>query len=303
MVAKEMNIRLEKPGTYVVAVSGGVDSMALLNLLSNTVGPSHKLIVAHLDHGIRTDSKEDRLLVEKTSKDLGLSFIYKEAHLGPDSSEATARQARYKFLDSVKLDNQAVAIVTAHHKDDLIETAIINILRGTGRKGLTSLSSQPEKLRPLLSYSKADIIRYAKEQNLTWREDSTNADTTYLRNYIRLKLLPRLDDSAKSKLFEIINNAAGFNKELDQMLHLLLEENAKDNQIDRQWFIGLPHNLALEVMASYLRANNIRGFDSQTLEKLVVGAKVAERNRKFPIQKGYFLSINNNKLALTHSER
>jgi len=303
MLTKEMNIQLDKPGTYVVAVSGGVDSMTLLNLLSNTVRPDQKIIVAHLDHGVRPDSKEDRLLVEKTSKDLGLNFIYNEAKLGPKASEEKARQARYGFLDRVKQDNQAVAIVTAHHKDDLIETAIINLIRGTGRKGLTSLSSQPDKLRPLLNYSKADILKYAQEQGIAWREDSTNADTTYLRNYIRLKLLPRLNDSAKSKLFEIINNAAGFNEELDQALQILLEDHAKDNQIDRQWFVSLPHNLAMEVMASYLRANNIRSFDSQTLEKLVVAAKVAERNRKFPIQKGYFLSINNNKLALTHSER
>jgi tRNA(Ile)-lysidine synthase len=303
MLLEDMDVNLDKPGTYVIAVSGGVDSMVLLNLLSNSKRTDQKLVIAHLDHGIRLDSKEDRQLVEQTAKSLDLDFKYKEAALGRNGSEEKARQVRYAFLNKVKQDNDALAIVTAHHKDDLIETAIINLIRGTGRKGLSSLTSSDERLRPLIGYSKAEIISYAQKEDLVWREDSTNSDTSYLRNYIRIKLLPRLNDSAKYKLTEIINSAAGLNKELDQLIQILLENHAKDNQIDRRWFVTLPHNLAREVMATYLRSNDIRSFDSQTLEKLVVAAKVAERNRKFSIQKGYFLIIKDNKLALTHSER
>src|SRR5688572_27728765 len=127
------------PGKYIVAVSGGVDSMVLLHLLSQH--SQSELIVAHFDHGIRPDSAEDRKLVEKTAKKYGLEFVYREGELGPGASEAEAREARYGFLQIIKVKHNAKAIVTAHHQDDMLETAIINMLRGTGRKGLSSLVS------------------------------------------------------------------------------------------------------------------------------------------------------------------
>src|SRR5438132_889977 len=127
-----MDIALE-PGTYIVAVSGGVDSMVLLDLLRTK--PELKLIVAHYDHGMRPNSTADRQLVQAVSKHHGLTFIYDQGKLG-NASEATARRARYDFLHQVREASQARAIITAHHQDDLLETAILNILRGTGRRGL-----------------------------------------------------------------------------------------------------------------------------------------------------------------------
>jgi tRNA(Ile)-lysidine synthetase-like protein len=101
-------------GRYVVAVSGGVDSVALLDILRQQTGL--ELIVAHFDHGIRKDSCQDRLLVEQLAKRYGLTFVYEEAKLGPRTSEETARRARYAFLNKVMREHQAVAIVTAHHQ-------------------------------------------------------------------------------------------------------------------------------------------------------------------------------------------
>jgi tRNA(Ile)-lysidine synthetase-like protein len=132
-----MKIQLPK-GRYVVAVSGGVDSVVLLDALSKL--PNLELVVAHLDHGIREDSIEDRRFVASLAASYGLVFEYGEGRLGSGASEATAREARYNFLRGVKMKHDAKAIITAHHQDDLIETAILNMLRGTGRKGLTSLS-------------------------------------------------------------------------------------------------------------------------------------------------------------------
>jgi tRNA(Ile)-lysidine synthase len=172
-----MRVELEKPGTYVIAVSGGVDSMALLDLLVESITEKQKLVVAHVDHGMRPDSAEDRKLVEKTAKALNLDFEYLEARLGPNASEETAREVRYKFLYHIKDKYKAEAIITAHHEDDLIETAIINLIRGTSRKGMSSLSSREGIIRPLLTYPKAELIKYAKSSKLVWREDSTNSDT------------------------------------------------------------------------------------------------------------------------------
>ena len=114
-----------QPGTYVVAVSGGVDSMVLLDLLAKQ--PDIKLIVAHYDHGIRSDSKLDRELVASSAKKYKIPFVYESGNLGPGTSENQARIARYNFLRKVQKESKADAIVTAHHQDDALETAILNI--------------------------------------------------------------------------------------------------------------------------------------------------------------------------------
>src|SRR5689334_19288064 len=121
-----------QPGKYVLAVSGGVDSMVLLHALQGR--PGVKLVVAHYDHGIRPDSHEDRHLVQVVAAQHGLPFEYEEDWLGWGTSEETAREARYNFLERTRQRHKSDAIITAHHQDDVLETAIINLLRGTGRK-------------------------------------------------------------------------------------------------------------------------------------------------------------------------
>jgi tRNA(Ile)-lysidine synthetase-like protein len=298
-----MRVELEKPGTYVIAVSGGVDSMALLDLLVESITEKQKLVVAHVDHGMRPDSAEERKLVEKTAKALNLDFEYLEARLGPNASEETAREVRYKFLYHIKDKYKAEAIITAHHEDDLIETAIINLIRGTSRKGMSSLSSREGIIRPLLTYPKAELIKYAESSKLVWREDSTNSDTSYLRNYVRLNIVPRLDTSAKSKLVGILHKSSSVNSELDNILLNMLSNQSQPGTIDRLWFISLPHNMSREIMAMWFRMNSVSGFDRRSLERLVVSAKTASDNQRFPIKHGYHLLVKRQSLALEGPER
>src|SRR3989338_6989044 len=108
--------------------------------------------------------------LKKTAQKYGLPFEVGHGRLGKAASEETARQARYEFLDKVKRKYKADAIITAHHQDDLIETAFLNILRGTGRKGLSSIVN-PKIRRPILNVPKAEILAYAKQHHLKWYED------------------------------------------------------------------------------------------------------------------------------------
>jgi len=300
-----MNVVLPKPGSYVVAVSGGVDSMALLHVLKEESrrGGGWKLVVAHLDHGIRPESAEDRRLVQATARDYKLPFVYHEGRLGAGASEAAAREARYSFLRSVQKASDAVAIVTAHHQDDVLETAIINILRGSGRKGLTALSDRPGLARPLLGVPKKDVIAYARGQGLEWLEDSTNRDEAYLRNYVRHRLLTRFSDADRERFRQIITDLGRTNRELDTLLVKQLQEQLPAGTLDRQWFNSLPHGVAREVMAAWLRADGSPGFDSKTLERLVVAAKTAVVGKAFPIQAGLNMKVLANSLALASSER
>lgn len=292
---KAIDISIE-PGKYVVAVSGGLDSMTLLNILKDH--PDLELIVAHFDHGIRTDSKVDRHIVQDFARQLDLPFVYEVVKLGPNASEAVARTARYKFLEQTRRSNNARAIVTAHHQDDVMETALINILRGTNRKGLTSLSNRPTIIRPLLNVSKKDIRAYAQSHNLKWREDSTNKDETYLRNYIRSQLLPKFDSSSKAQLMNIIEETRGINAELDLQMINLAHIQPSQRVLDRAWFISLPHDIGREFLATWLRLREVGEFDSKTLERLVVGAKVNRAGSLINISGGVSLAVGKDHLAL-----
>ena len=288
-------------GRYVVAVSGGVDSVVLLDLLSQR--PELHLTVAHFDHGIRPDSAADRTFVQALAKKYDLPFVYGTAQLGAGASEDEARKARYQFLDQVRRASQTSSIVTAHHQDDLLETAVLNLMRGTGRKGLTSLQDRPDIRRPLLAYSKQTIVAYATVQGLAWHEDVTNNDQAYRRNYVRHSILPRLTSEGRQRLIDILTRQRAVNEELDGLLINYLHVQPVSRMLDRKAFTQLPHDIAKEVLASWLRANGQANFDRKTLERVTVSAKVGRVGSFAALKDGNCLVIGVNNLALKRSER
>jgi len=189
---------------YIVAVSGGVDSVVLLDMLVTKKLPTtyhllptnYQLIVAHFDHGIRQDSAGDAIFVAELAKKYGLQYITKREELGPNASEEKARDERYAFLRSVA-EKHGAKLVTAHHADDVIESIAINLSRGTGWRGLAVIDS--DVVRPLTDMNKSEILNYAKKHNLKWREDSTNSTNAYLRNRIRTRIAD-LDSDTKRQL-------------------------------------------------------------------------------------------------------
>ena len=290
-----------QPGSYVVAVSGGVDSIALLHALAQL--PDVKLTVSHFDHGIRDDSHLDRQLVQKMAKQLGVPFVFDRAELGAGTSEAVARKHRYDFLKRVQQISGADALVTAHHQDDLLETMIINILRGTGRKGLSSLSDRRELRRPLLQITKKEIRQYAAEQGLVWREDSTNQDIRLLRNYIRRILLPRITEAERKQLLTYARHVRALNGTIDNNLLLLLHTQPSRQTLDRNSFSMLPHIVAKELMAAWLRSHNIRQFDTKTIERLVTVAKTLPPGKQVDVDANHRLLAGTDVLALVFRDR
>lgn len=258
----------------MLAVSGGVDSMVLLDALARQ--PGLDLVVAHFDHGIRPDSAEDRELVAQTAHRYKLPYIYEEGHLGPTASEAQARKARYDFLERARAQHGAQAIITAHHQDDLLETMLINLIRGTNRKGLTSLRSHGKLLRPLLKTGKGAILRYAQDHHICWHEDSTNSSDAYLRNRLRQTVLPRLLPTQRAQLLTINQQATAVNTELDQQIAELLDAITPGGKLSRPSFAQLPHALAKEVMAAWLRAYSVRNMSAKQIERLVIAVKTAQ---------------------------
>lgn len=288
-----------KPGKYVVAVSGGVDSMSLAHMLHTHYDRStHKFVVAHFDHGIRADSREDYAHVRRYAAQLKLPFVYDTARLGAHASEAEARAARYRFLRTVTQSVGAEAILTAHHKDDALETAVFNLLRGTGRQGVTPFRESRDILRPLLGFSKSELYEYARSHHVPWREDSTNRDTTYRRNYIRHTLLPRATPKKRAALERSIDKVYELSQYIDDLLEELLRYQPAANQLDRQQYSALPHMVARELLVVWLRRNGVREFDRRTIERLAVAIKTAASGTKHTIGSGYWLELGADKVTI-----
>jgi tRNA(Ile)-lysidine synthase TilS/MesJ len=233
----------------------------------------------------------------------GLPYVYDEGRLGQGESEAVAREARYAFLHKVRESSGAQAVVMAHHSDDVLETAILNIVRGTGRRGLTSLKSTDIVKRPLLHTPKADIIRYAQDNQLLWREDSTNASDAYKRNYVRHAILPRFSAGDRERLHEIIVGMRGSNVELDELLEQLIIDMSDQSSLRQSVFVMLPHVVAREVMATWLRLHKVDEIDKKMVERLVHAAKTFHDGKRVDVNRDWHLRVCKNYLALERTER
>jgi tRNA(Ile)-lysidine synthetase-like protein len=263
--------------------------MVLLDILRKR--PGVKLTVAHFDHGIRDDSHLDKKFVEQMAKSHGLPFVHGKGFLGPAASEATAREARYNFLHAVQNASAAKAIITAHHQDDLIETALLNILRGTGRRGLTSLKSTDGIIRPLLSHPKERIKTYASDNKIGWREDSTNADARYRRNYLRQNVMSKLTPGQRAQLYILLEDLATINDKLDaEIINMLHVQPALDT-IERNWFIALPHDVSQEVLHFWLTNRKIKNLNRRRIDQLVTAIKTGKSNTVHEVNKKHKIHL------------
>ncbi|NTW62025.1 tRNA lysidine(34) synthetase TilS [Candidatus Saccharibacteria bacterium] len=252
---------------YVIAVSGGVDSVVLLDMFAKS---NDDLVVAHFDHGIRADSHLDAQFVKSLAEKYGLPFETRRENLGPDASEDVARKHRYKFLREVA-GKYGAKLVTAHHSDDVIETIAINLKRGTGWRGLAVLDS--DVLRPLSHMTKYEIIEYARKHKLPWREDSTNASDKYLRNRIR-RLSINMDIDKKRQLLALWSTGKDLKKMIDEEVRALVGSGP---DYSRYFFIHVPDAVALEVLRHVINAKLTR----PQLVKLLHAIKTAGNGSKY----------------------
>ena len=181
----------------LLTVSGGVDSMVMLSLFAAS---GYQVAVAHCNFQLRgTEGDEDEALVIETAERLGIPCYNRrfdtkgEMERTGESMEMAARRLRYAWFDELCATEGYTVIAVAHQADDSIETFFINLLRGTGLRGLTGITQQRDRIvRPLLFATRKEIVEYAVANHIAYREDSSNRSTKYLRNKIRLGLLPRI---------------------------------------------------------------------------------------------------------------
>ncbi len=183
----------------VLAVSGGSDSIAMLWLFAELW--KGKLIIAHLEHGVRgSEAREDAEFVSEMADRFGLPLMSESRDVPGllrkgESLEDGARRIRYEFLEMARASSGGWGIAVAHTSDDAAETFLHNLIRGSGVRGLTGIQEKRGFIfRPLLSFPRDFLRRMLDAYNIPWREDSTNTDTAYLRNRIRKNLLPFLEN-------------------------------------------------------------------------------------------------------------
>jgi len=202
LVSKIQRQRLFEPGeTVIVAVSGGADSVALLDILSRLEAGQLRLVVAHVNHGLRGEASDgDEEFVSGLAARYGFPFESQRSDVAGLSQslhislEDAGRRERYRFFAQIAKCYGAASIALAHHRDDQAETVLIRLLRGAGGAGLSAMGSLSQGMlkRPLLPISRAEIEQYLKGAGLSYRTDASNADTTILRNSIRHELIPLL---------------------------------------------------------------------------------------------------------------
>ena len=187
-------------GKVIVAVSGGIDSMVLLDLLASLEEYRLDLTVAHLNHLLRGDEAErDEELVREVAARYGLPSVVSRvavremARSEKRSLEDAGREARHRFLEELLRSTGGDAVALAHHRDDQAETVLMRLLRGSGATGLAGMSPRSGwKIRPLLDASREEIAAYAEYRKIPFREDGSNQDRRFLRNRVRHDLLPLL---------------------------------------------------------------------------------------------------------------
>lgn len=217
--------------TVLVAVSGGVDSVVLLDLLSRLASELLlTLFIAHLDHGLRgEEAKEDAQFVVSLGEKMGLSVICERIDVRKISEELrlgleeAGRLMRRRFLEATARKVSATRIAFGHTLDDRAETLLFNLIRGAGPSGLGGIRPvSPPYIRPLIESSREEILAFARAEGLAWREDRTNQDTTFTRNRIRHQVIPLLEQ-LNPRFLEALGRAADLLFEEEKALDLFLE--------------------------------------------------------------------------------
>lgn len=216
------------PGEAIVAVSGGPDSVALLDLLHGSMGDlGLSLVVAHADHGIQSDSPTVQRCVAALAKQYQVPFETTELTLGPDASETAARRARYAWLRDLQQRRGAKYLITAHHQDDQIETILLRVLRGSAPSGLAGIAARGRGglVRPLLPFTHAELVAYVAQRGLTAYDDPANRDPRHLRSWVRHAVVPlltsRLGARGRDDLLALGRHAARDTRAWDKALDLI----------------------------------------------------------------------------------
>lgn len=280
---------------FLLAVSGGADSMVLLNLFQRL---DLNFEVAHFNYRLRgEDSDLDEKIVAdfcfKNNIELHLYQVSEKEQKPKNSIQIWARNLRYEFFFKILKQKNFDFIVTAHHLNDELETFIINLSRGSGIKGLSGIPASENKiLRPLLRFSKQEIYDFANESGIEFREDASNQKNDYLRNGIRNKVIPVLSEISPDFLSGFkdsliyLNEANKFlQTTVDEALNdVTIRKNEQETALNKTKLLENNQFIIVEIIRKF-------GFSGDEIEKVI-----AAENGKFFRSKTHELKITRNQI-------
>ena len=236
---KKFNL-IENGDKIILGVSGGPDSISMLNILNNIRNDKKlqlkfDIIVAHVNHNIRKEAIDDQKFVENFCKKINIPFYVKSIDIPQISKnqkigeEEAGRNARYQFFDEILEKEHANKIAIAHNKNDKIETIIMNIFRGSGIAGLRGIEpiKNNKYIRPLIECERKEIEQYCKEQGIEPRIDKTNFENEYTRNKIRNIIITKKKKEFNPNIIETMDRLSNLVKEEDEYLEKLVETKYK----------------------------------------------------------------------------
>lgn len=287
----EGNHLLEKGDMVLLSLSAGKDSMALLDIMRNIREDPRDLAIFHLNHMMRGEESEgDEAFLRERAGRYGIlifteRFDFTRQEDGRLSFEERAREKRYELLERLRMERGFSKIATAHTRSDHAETILMRIFGGTGLHGLRGIPPRRGPvIRPLLALSSEEVRAYLKERNITWREDSSNAEDAYLRNYARNRIIPVIRGrfpSWESTLFRLGEHAAESESLLGDLLaekyQSLYEEGNGEILIDCGRYLGDPR-LLKHVLAVAVREGTGGFVGSGMLAEIVRKAGIDRAN-------------------------
>ena len=299
----EENNLIEKGDSIVSAVSGGSDSVFMLEmLLAIKDDYDLKIIVSHVNHGLRgAEAQRDEDFVKKLAEKNGL--IYEVEHIDMAgyakehslTCEEAGRKLRYLFFEEIKEKYKADKVAIAHNENDVAETTFLNIFRGTGLDGLESIPLRRDfYIRPILCFEKSEILDFLKENNIHYVDDSTNFTNDYKRNMIRNEIIPFIKKNFNENIVSSMSRLASIAKENNLYLEDIINDKyidiVKDNTIDRDGFNNLNHYEKTLVLRKFLRENlnYLNNISKDNIEDMINLIKL-DSGKKYDIDGKHYL--------------
>ena len=307
-ILEKLKKEIPNHSSVVVATSGGPDSMVLLNLLSTVKKEKNlKLICAHVNHKLRKESDDEAKMVKKYCEQNDIIFEYMTIDEYKGNTENYAREKRYEFFEKLIKKYSSPYLLTAHHGDDLTETIMMRLIRGSSLKGYAGFSEITEKngykiIRPLITKTKEKLLKYATVNHLPYAIDKTNDSDVFTRNRIRKYILPKLKEENKNvhlKFLEYSKTLSETDAYFKNLLEKIIPNIYKENKLNIEFFLKEEPLIQIKIINYILEIsykNNINLInDIRMNNSIIVGKNVTinSNNRGFEVLNDYNeLSLN-----------
>lgn len=275
-------------GTFIVAFSGGYDSMCLLDVLSKI---SDDIVAVHLNHNWRgEESRQEEQNCREFANHANIKYYTETLSDDIEKTETAAREARYEFLKKCAKKFNSNIVFTAHNYDDNAETVLYRIIKGTGTIGLQGILEHRDIFyRPLLKTSRTEIEKYIKDNNLSPNIDSSNSNQKYKRNFIRHKIIPLLQE-INPNVKDALNSLSNLAKEDNELINLKLNNDILNSSpIEQKRII---YNILLENKIDYDREK------IENIQKFINQNKSSKSGKTLSLKENLWLFVNNKKVEV-----